>query len=159
MTPSTHWIGGWVGLRAGHVLQEKSFVCVGFNASHPIVQSVVRHYTDWANLATWRPYFMELIINPIYLSWKPKELILYITLILTSRNYCKYVTFEKQDELSASIFKSVLWTFPHIVSWQANKLVRWERRQCQYRVTQCMVVDLWRIHNFVQCKATTCMKQ
>jgi hypothetical protein len=44
-TPGTHWIGGWVGLRAGldAWARKKSSVPVGDRT--PIVQPVVRHYT------------------------------------------------------------------------------------------------------------------
>jgi len=42
--PGTHWIGGWVGLRAGLDTEEKSFASARDRA--PVVQSIVRHYTD-----------------------------------------------------------------------------------------------------------------
>jgi hypothetical protein len=50
-TPGTHCTGGWVGLRAGldTDVREKSFAPAGDRT--PIVQSVVRHYTDWATPA------------------------------------------------------------------------------------------------------------
>jgi hypothetical protein len=43
----THWIGGWVGLRAGLAqrLEEISFASAGYRT--PVVKSVVRHNTDW----------------------------------------------------------------------------------------------------------------
>jgi hypothetical protein len=43
--PGTHWIGGWVGPRAGldAGLEEKSSAPVGDRT--PVVQSVVRNYT------------------------------------------------------------------------------------------------------------------
>jgi hypothetical protein len=47
-TPGTHWIGGWVGLRAGldaGVRRKILCPCRGSNLDHPIVQPVVRHYT------------------------------------------------------------------------------------------------------------------
>jgi hypothetical protein len=45
-TPGTHWIGGCVGLRAGLDTEgrEKTFASAGNRT--PVVQSVVRHYTD-----------------------------------------------------------------------------------------------------------------
>jgi hypothetical protein len=44
-TPGTHWIGGWVGLRAGlDTGQIKPFASTGDRT--PVVQSVVRHHTD-----------------------------------------------------------------------------------------------------------------
>jgi hypothetical protein len=47
-TPGTHWIGGWVGLRAGVFTEaiEKSLASVRDRTL--VVQSVVRHYTDCA---------------------------------------------------------------------------------------------------------------
>jgi hypothetical protein len=46
--PSTHWLGGWVGLRAGLDARDRRkilFPCRGSNLDRPIVQPVVRHYT------------------------------------------------------------------------------------------------------------------
>jgi hypothetical protein len=43
-TPGTHWIGGSVGSRIGLDTGEKAFVSTGDRA--PVVQSVVRHFTD-----------------------------------------------------------------------------------------------------------------
>jgi hypothetical protein len=48
-TPGTHYTGGWVGPRAGLDTEAKSFVPYGDRTS--IAQSVVRHYTSWANPA------------------------------------------------------------------------------------------------------------
>jgi hypothetical protein len=49
--PGTHCIGGWVGSRAVWTLdlEEKSSGPVGDRT--PIVQPIVRHYTDWATPA------------------------------------------------------------------------------------------------------------
>jgi hypothetical protein len=50
-TPSTHCTGGWVGPRAGldsQVRGKISCLCQGSNIDHPVVQSVARHYADWA---------------------------------------------------------------------------------------------------------------
>jgi hypothetical protein len=49
-TPGTHWIGGWVGPRAGldAGARRKICLCRGSNLDRPIVQPVVRHYTAWA---------------------------------------------------------------------------------------------------------------
>jgi hypothetical protein len=46
-TPGTHWIGGWVGPRAGldTGARRKICPCWGSNLDRPIVQPVVRHYT------------------------------------------------------------------------------------------------------------------
>jgi hypothetical protein len=46
-TPGTHWIGGWVSLKAGldtETGEKKSFSSARDRT--PVVQSVVRHYTD-----------------------------------------------------------------------------------------------------------------
>jgi hypothetical protein len=50
-TPGTHWTGGWVGLRAelDQTLKQKFFASDGDQT--PVVQSVVKHYTDWATPA------------------------------------------------------------------------------------------------------------
>jgi hypothetical protein len=48
-TPGTHWIGGWVVLRAGLDTEASVKIrclCRGSNTGAPVVQSVVRHYTD-----------------------------------------------------------------------------------------------------------------
>jgi hypothetical protein len=53
-TPGTHWIGGWVGLRAGLDAGARRKIlcpCRGSNLNHPIIQPVVRHYTAWATAA------------------------------------------------------------------------------------------------------------
>jgi hypothetical protein len=46
-TTGTHWIGGWVGPRAGldAGLEEKTSAPAGDRT--PILQPVVRHYTAW----------------------------------------------------------------------------------------------------------------
>jgi hypothetical protein len=49
--PGTHWIGDWVGLRAGLDAGARRKIlcpCRGSNLDHPIVQPVVRFYTAWA---------------------------------------------------------------------------------------------------------------
>jgi hypothetical protein len=53
-TPGTHCTGGWVGPRAGLDTEAiGKILCPrrGSNPDRPVVQSVVRHYTDWANPA------------------------------------------------------------------------------------------------------------
>jgi hypothetical protein len=48
ITPGTHLTGGWMGVknRSGQRLEEKSFASSEHRTS--VVQSVVRHYTNWA---------------------------------------------------------------------------------------------------------------
>jgi hypothetical protein len=49
-TPGTHWIRGWLGLGFG--LDTEATGKILFLCRHPApVQSVVRHYTDWAKPA------------------------------------------------------------------------------------------------------------
>jgi hypothetical protein len=53
-TPSTHCTGGWVGLSAGLDTEARGkllCLCLGSNLFRPVVQSVARHYTDWATSA------------------------------------------------------------------------------------------------------------
>jgi hypothetical protein len=53
-TPGTHCTGGWVGPRAGLDREARGKIlcpCRGSNPDRPVVQPVVRHYTDWANPA------------------------------------------------------------------------------------------------------------
>jgi hypothetical protein len=48
-TPGTHSTGVWVGLRAGLDTEVRGKIlcpCRGSNLDRPVVQSVVRHYTD-----------------------------------------------------------------------------------------------------------------
>jgi hypothetical protein len=52
-TPGTHCTGGWVGPRAGLNTEATGKIiclCRGSNLDRPVVQTVARHYTDWA---TW----------------------------------------------------------------------------------------------------------
>jgi hypothetical protein len=54
-TPGTHCTGGWVGLRAGLDTEARGKIlcpCRGSNPYRPVVQSVVRHYTNWATPAS-----------------------------------------------------------------------------------------------------------
>jgi hypothetical protein len=48
-TPNTHCTGGWVGLRAGLYTEARGkSLCLCWESKRglPVVQSVVRHYTD-----------------------------------------------------------------------------------------------------------------
>jgi hypothetical protein len=52
--PGIHWSGGWVGpepVWADSVVEKPSSLCRGSNLDHPVIQSVERHYTDWATPA------------------------------------------------------------------------------------------------------------
>jgi hypothetical protein len=47
-TPATHW--AWVGLRSGLDTEVRGKIlcpCQGSNSDRPVVQSVIRHYTDF----------------------------------------------------------------------------------------------------------------
>jgi hypothetical protein len=53
-TPGTHCTGGWVGPRPGLDTETRGKIlcrCRGSNPDRPVVQPVVRHYTDWATPA------------------------------------------------------------------------------------------------------------
>jgi hypothetical protein len=50
-THGTHWIGGWVGPRAGLDTQARGKIHCLCRDWTPVIQSVVRHYTDWATPA------------------------------------------------------------------------------------------------------------
>jgi hypothetical protein len=52
-THRTHWIGGWVGLRADLDREAKGKIVCLCQGSTPGVQSVVGHYTDWATTAAY----------------------------------------------------------------------------------------------------------
>jgi hypothetical protein len=64
-TPCTHWIGGWVGPRAGldAGARRKISSCRGSNLDHPIVQPVIRHYTGWATAS--RSLYMVVSFRPV----------------------------------------------------------------------------------------------
>jgi hypothetical protein len=49
-TPGTHWIGGWVGPRAGpdDVEKRNSWTYRGSNSDPSVVQVVASRYTDYA---------------------------------------------------------------------------------------------------------------
>jgi hypothetical protein len=52
-TPSTHCTGGWVGLRAGLDTEVRGKILCprrGSNPDRPVVQPVVRHYTELTRL-------------------------------------------------------------------------------------------------------------
>jgi hypothetical protein len=65
-TPGTHCTGGWVGLRAGLDTEEKSFALPGIEPDRPVVQYVVRHYTDWGTPAPCCAYIVRVIPGSRY---------------------------------------------------------------------------------------------
>jgi hypothetical protein len=50
-TPGTHCTGGWVGPRAGLDAKARGTFSASVRNRTPVVQPVVRHYTDWASAA------------------------------------------------------------------------------------------------------------
>jgi hypothetical protein len=61
-TPSTHSTGGWVYFRAGldtEVREKILCPCRGSNPNRPVVQSIDRHYTDWAMPAPTTPVYHQ----------------------------------------------------------------------------------------------------
>jgi ferredoxin-thioredoxin reductase catalytic subunit len=49
LPPGSHCTGGWVGPRAGLDTEDRGKIfcpCQGSNPDRPVIQSVVRHYTD-----------------------------------------------------------------------------------------------------------------
>jgi hypothetical protein len=64
--PGTHWTGGWVGPRTSLDTEARGkilFLCWGSNPNRPAIQSVVRHYADWATPSSLRvkKVYLELI--------------------------------------------------------------------------------------------------
>jgi hypothetical protein len=58
-TPGTDCTGGWVGPKPGLDTEARGKIlcpCRGSNPDRPVVQSVVRHYTDWATPALYKTY-------------------------------------------------------------------------------------------------------
>jgi hypothetical protein len=65
--PCTHWVGGWVGLRAVLDAMVKRKIPSPLRESNPrtpIVQPVAQRYTDWAIAAfTWQGRGMNLLLS------------------------------------------------------------------------------------------------
>jgi hypothetical protein len=79
-TSGTHCTGGWVGLRAGLDTEARGNIlcpCQVSNLDRPVVQSLVRHYTDWA---TPVPIYMKTFSNKS--SCKQRTIFLIITVRL-----------------------------------------------------------------------------
>jgi hypothetical protein len=50
--PCTHWTGGWLGLRTGLDTEARGKIlclCRGSNLDRLVIQSVLRHHTDWVH--------------------------------------------------------------------------------------------------------------
>jgi hypothetical protein len=82
-TPGAHWIGGWVGPRAGPdagATRKILYPCRGWNLNRPFVQPVVRHYTAWATA----------LLPPNSTISKPGlvRFLRYLKIIFINRNYC-----------------------------------------------------------------------
>jgi hypothetical protein len=80
-TPGAHCTGGWVGPRAGldkEVRGKIFWPCRGSNPDRPVVQSVIRHYTDWANPAPvewyWQGKTEELGEKPVPVPLCPPQI-------------------------------------------------------------------------------------
>jgi hypothetical protein len=70
-TTGTHCTGGWVGPRAGLDTEDRGKIlclCRGSNPDCPVVQPVVRHYTDWAKPAHWQ-CFQSSEMSARRISW------------------------------------------------------------------------------------------
>jgi hypothetical protein len=62
-TLDTHWTGDWVDPRASldtEVRRKTLYLCRGSNLDRLVIQSIARHYTDWATLA---PKFNKHIVR------------------------------------------------------------------------------------------------
>jgi hypothetical protein len=73
-THGTHCTGGWVGPRAGLDTEARVKIlclCWGSNLDHPVVQSIARHYTDWATPA---PIMLRIHSYKNYWCWVECEL-------------------------------------------------------------------------------------
>jgi hypothetical protein len=83
-TPGAHCTGGWVGPRTGPEREAKGKIlclCRGSNHGSPVVQSVARHYTDWATLA---PFIRH---DSVIISVSDSVHILKRTISITSPGY------------------------------------------------------------------------
>jgi hypothetical protein len=49
--PDTLQTGSWMGLRASTAREPRGKFCVSAGDRIPVIQSVVKHYTDWATPA------------------------------------------------------------------------------------------------------------
>jgi hypothetical protein len=89
--PGTHWRGGWVGPRAGLDTEDRGKIrcpCQGSNPDRPVVQPVVRHYTDWATrLHCIYKYCLYTVHNKIFMSHCNYWICISFIIILWALNY------------------------------------------------------------------------
>jgi hypothetical protein len=80
-TPGTHCTGDWVGPRAGLDTEDRGKILCprrGSNPDRPVVQPVVRHYTDWATrllVTIWSRVICSLFDNAVSVTqptWRPE---------------------------------------------------------------------------------------
>jgi hypothetical protein len=61
--PGTRWLGGWVGPRAGLDAEARGkILCLCCNPT-PVVQSIIRLYTDGATLALNDPHTKQFLLK------------------------------------------------------------------------------------------------
>jgi hypothetical protein len=114
-TPGTHWIAGWVGLRAALDTEATAKILSLWRGSNPsclVVQSVVRYYTDWATPAPSIKMAMIItrhtFINIIpygpesHNKWSPTLTLLLYSYHIQYRQVCTWTLFT-QTGLNRSI--------------------------------------------------------
>jgi hypothetical protein len=88
-TPGTHWIGGWVGLRANPAALATRKILCPLLGIKPVIQSTVGCYTDYATLAQKNVVLslnnnksgpLSLFVNP-----SPLTIQIYIPYVLKSK--------------------------------------------------------------------------
>jgi hypothetical protein len=121
--PGTHWIGGWVGLRAGldtEVTGKIFYFCRGSNLDRPVVQSVARHYTNWATPAPNTNRLREQIMK-----------------LLNSMQFsplcCRFLSFRSKYSPQHSAIKHTIWVLS--LEWQPE----FHRQET---TTNCMLLSI-----------------
>jgi hypothetical protein len=116
--PGTHCTGGWVGPRAGLDTEDRGKIlcpCRGSNPDHPVVQPIVRHYTDWV-----------VVIDGVgdkscfwLMNRYPENILLTLTPVITLRLYfekvcvCVAATTVSSTHIFAMFFLIFFFTFLH----------------------------------------------